>query len=109
MTSNRSSPLNTGPLLWLMAAAFVVALGIGALYMISRRGFGHYAGGHAGHGHAGAGGRGTGEDAVTPVEAASDGGRPGTAAVTESTTTGMGASTMPAQGVPQADRRHGCF
>ena len=91
---------------WLTQNWIWVALGIGAFFMISWRGFGQYAGGHVGHGRVGS--CGTGENGFRPTEPASERERAGTAAATDSTTIGTGASTTPAQGAPQARRRHGC-
>lgn len=93
---------------WLSQNWIWLALGIGALFMISRRGLGHYAGGHAGHGHGGASGPGTGEARVSPADPARDKERPGTGAVTDSAVTGTGAGATPAHGASSTHRRHGC-
>ena len=93
---------------WLSQNWIWLALGIGALFMISRRGSGHYAGGHAGHAHGGASGPGTGDTRIRPAEPACDRERPGTAAVTNSASAATGAGATPAQGAPSAHRRHGC-
>ena len=93
---------------WLSQNWIWVALGIGVLFMMTRGGLGQRAGGHAGHDHGRAGDMGTREDGISLAKPASDGGRPGTGAVTDSAGTATGTKTTPAQGVPQARRRHGC-
>ena len=93
---------------WLSQNWIWLALGIGALFMISRRGSGHYAGGHAGHGRGGVGAPETGDTGVRPAERACDREHPGTAAVTDSPGAATGAGATPAQGAPRTHRRHGC-
>jgi len=91
---------------WLSQNWIWVALAIGALFMMSRGALGHGVGGHAAHDHGNAGARGTSDGGLRQIAPASDAGQPGTATVADTASAGVGAA--PAQGTPQAHRRHGC-
>ena len=91
---------------WLSQNWIWLALGIGALFMMSRGVVGLGVGGHAAHDHDNSGARGTGDGGLRQAAPANDAGQPGTAAVADTASKGAGATS--AQGAPQAHRRHGC-
>lgn len=91
---------------WLSQNWIWLALGIGAVFMMSRGG--GCCGGHGSRDPVKAGGRGTGDDVPRQAAPASDAGQPGTTAVADTASAGAGARELRARGLlPQqsgADR-----